>query len=421
MGPGGGYFNNLNSGSQYPLFLFAGISYIRSASYHTGTRMMLKTIFGRPIRIILILLITTGLTYQSCAQQSGKYRIVGYARGSRGADLSKIQAEKLTHINYAFASVINGEIAFRFRNPDQEVRLKENLKKLTDLRKTNPALKILVSMGGWGNCAGFSDAALTAESRTHLAQSGVKMLKEYNLDGIDLDWEYPGQIGAGEKFRPEDKENFTLMLKAFRNEFDKTGAHYLLTIASGADEEYFRWTNLGDAQVYLDFINIMAYDFYSGLSTVSGHHANLKKTDWPGAADISAEIAAERHIKAGVPAEKLVIGVPFYGRYWRGVPETNHGLYQQGTSVGSYKIYSDILNNYLNKNTFTRYWDPSADAPYLYSKDSAMVISYEDPESLTLKTKWVKEKKLGGIMFWEYSCDSSGVLLNTLFEQLKKK
>ena len=368
---------------------------------------------------MLILLLISGIFQPLISKQSDTYRIVGYVMGSRGKDFTTINATKLTHLNYAFASIINGEIAFRFRSPEQEQRVKQNLNKLTDLRKINPDLKILISVGGWGNCAGFSDAALTPETRLAFAKSGVKFIGEYGFDGIDLDWEYPGQIGENEKFRPEDKENFTLMLKALRDEFTKTGTHYLLTIATGADEEYFRWTNLGEAQQYLDFINIMSYDFYSGLSTISGHHSNLSKTDIPGSANISTVIAVERHTKLGVPAEKLVVGVPFYGRYWRGVPETNHGLYQKGSTTGAYKVYSDITSNYLNKNTFTRYWDPAAKAPYLYSKDSAMVITYDDPESLSVKTDYIRTKHLGGVMFWEYYADKSGELLDVLYQKLK--
>ena len=373
--------------------------------------------FSGFIRIALIVFIIAGVVPHSFTQTPGTYRIVAYVMGSRGKDLSNIKADKLTHINYAFASIINDEIVFRFRNPEQEERLNQNLKKLTDLRKVNPELKILVSVGGWGNCAGFSDAALTDETRSRFAQSAIKILSRYGVDGIDLDWEYPGQVGGGEVFRPADKENFTLMLKSLRDEFNKAGSKYLLTIAGGADEEYFRWTNPGDAQKYLDFINIMGYDFYSGLSTVSGHHANLKRTDFPGAADISVETAVGRYVQSGVPAGKLVIGVPFYGRFWRGVPGVNHGLYQQGSTTGSYKVYSDITNNYLNKNSFTRYWDQSAEAPYLYSSDSSMVISYEDPQSLALKTKYVTEKHLGGIMFWEYFGDGSGELLETIYRE----
>lgn len=377
--------------------------------------------FRCPAAFILVLFLASGFGGSLTGLQSGRYKIVGYVRASRGADLSEIKAGKLTHVNYAFASVIAGEVAFRFRNPGQKERLMENLKKLTGLRKTNPDLKILVSVGGWGNCAGFSDAALTPETRLQFAKSGVKIMDEYGFDGVDLDWEYPGQTGGNEEFRPEDKGNFTLMIKALREEFDHHRPGSLLTIASGADEEYFRWTELGEAQKYLDFINIMAYDFYSGLSTISGHHANLRKTDMPGAVPISAEIAAGRHMQAGVPSEKLVIGVPFYGRYWKGIPDINHGLYQQGTTTGQYKVYTELMNNYLNKYSFTRYWDKSAEAPYLYSKDSAMVISYDDPESLILKAKYVKSKNFGGIMFWEYSGDQSGELLETIYREFKLK
>lgn len=383
--------------------------------------MILEKNLHKLIRIFLLLFITAASAHPLTGQQPGKYKIIGYVRAIRGADLSAVNATQLTHINYAFASVIDGEIAFRFRNPEQEARLRENLQKLMALKRINPQLKILISVGGWGNCAGFSDAALTADNRSRFAKSALKFMDRYGFDGTDLDWEYPGQIGGGEVFRPEDKENFTLMLKALRDEINNSGNDYLLTIASGADEEYFRWTDLGEAQKYLDFINIMAYDFYSGLSTVSGHHANLKATECKGAAAISVEIAVDRHRKAGVPPEKLVIGVPFYGRYWQGVPDVNHGLYQQGSTAGLYKIYTDLMNNYLNKNTFSRYWDKSAKAPYLYSKDSAMVISYDDPESLALKAKYVKNENLGGIMFWEYFGDSSGGLLETIYKQFLRK
>jgi chitinase len=337
----------------------------------------------------------------------------------RGNDLTTIEAGKLTHINFAFAAIINGEIAFRFRSPEHETRTRQAVETLIGLKKVNPDLKLVLSVGGWGNCGGFSDAALTAESRGKLASSAVKIIQSYGFDGIDLDWEYPGQVGGGEVFRPEDRENFTLMLKSLREELDKTGRHWLLTIATGADDEYFRWTQLGEAQKYLDFINVMSYDYYSGLSRISGHHSNLKNTDLPGSIPISTEVAVDRHIRAGVPASKIVVGVPFYGRFWRGVPDTGNGLYQQGATTGMYKVYTELVDTYINKNTFTRYWDKPANAPYLYSRDSAMVITYDDPESLTLKAKYIREKKLGGFMFWEYFGDRTGILLETIHQNLK--
>ena len=365
--------------------------------------------------------ITLLLIPLNALNQPGKpqYKIVAYMMGARAPEYPDSLIRMLTHINYAFAKVVNGEIAFQSRNPEQEQRIKLSVSRIIGLKARNPDLKVILSVGGWG-AEGFSDAALTPESRAKFAASGCRMIREFGFDGIDIDWEYPGQPGDNNVFRKEDKVNFTMMLKALRVELNKINPAFLLTIAGGADEEYFRWTNLGEAQRYLDFINVMAYDFYSGLSKVSGHHANLSKTDFPGASNISAEIAIERNIGAGVPPEKIVVGVPFYGRFWRGVPDANHGLYQQGSTTGQYKVYTEIINNYLNKNTFTRYWDKSARAPYLYSRDSAMVISYDDPESLRLKADFVKAKHLGGIMFWEYNGDKSGLLLDAIYNGLNK-
>jgi chitinase len=178
---------------------------------------------------------------------------------------------------------------------------------------------------------------------------------------------------------------------------------------------------MGEAQKYLDFINIMTYDFHSGLHPVSGHHTNLYQSQIPGASNISTEIAVRRHIEAGIPAHKLVIGVPFYGRFWTQVPETSNGVYQKSGSVGNYKLYSDIRNKFLTNPAFKRHWDPDAKAPYLYSRDSAMMISYDDPESLRLKMDFLKKEGLSGVMFWEYHGDYQGELLSTIHEALIPK
>ena len=213
------------------------------------------------------------------------YKVVGYVAGYRDMDFKTIAAGKLTHINYAFANVIDGKVAFGTPETmidDTELNAND-LVELQDLKEMNPQLKILVSVGGWTWSGNFSDAALTEDSRKKFAASAVAFLKKYHLDGIDIDWEYPGQVGAGNTFRKEDKENFTLLLKEVRQHLDeqskldgRTGNEmYLLTIASGADTAYFEHTNLGEAHQYLDFINIMSYDFHNGLHRLTGHHANL--------------------------------------------------------------------------------------------------------------------------------------------------
>src|SRR5262249_27342529 len=137
----------------------------------------------------------------------------------------------------------------------------------------------ILSIGGWGWSKNFSDAALSDTSRLNFASSAATTVKRFGLDGIDIDWEYPGQIGDGNIFRAEDKENFTLILKALRSELNlltaSTGNHYLLTVAAGADTSFLSHTNMKEAQKYLDYVNLMTYDFKDEGDPIAGHHTNL--------------------------------------------------------------------------------------------------------------------------------------------------
>jgi len=359
---------------------------------------------------------------------SPSYKVVGYVAGYRDLDFETIQADKLTHINYAFANVIDGKVAFG--TPETTIDDTElnstDLLELQALKQKNPDLKILVSVGGWTWSGHFSDVAFTEETRKRFAASAVDFLKEYQLDGIDIDWEYPGQIGAGNTYREEDKRNFTLLLKEVRHHLDiqskedhRNGEDkYLLTIATGADTAYFKHTNLAEAHQYLDFINIMAYDFHNGLHHQTGHHANLKRSGQPGATDLNVMEAVDRHIQAGVPVIKLNLGIPFYGRMWYGVKNYNKGLYQNAESTGSIIYYRVLSESYINTNGFEGFYDSSAQAPYLWHADSAIFISYEDRPSILNKMKILKNRGMGGVMFWEYSDDYESQLLNAIIDGL---
>lgn len=366
-------------------------------------------------------LITGMFLFLSCSerrkieeQTPKSYHIVGYVAGWKTINPKRIPAEKLTHINYAFANVQDGLVA---NIGDNAARDSTNFLILHQLKARNPDLKILVSIGGWTHSKGFSDAVLTEESRKKLTASGIDFLLKYKLDGLDFDWEYPALQGDNNVVRPEDKENFVAMLKSFREALDSVGSidnkHYLSTIASGGFRTYLELNDLAEAQKYLDFINIMAYDFYTAGDDITGHHANLYPN---GAKGRSAQTTVEEHIEFGVPAEKLVLGVPFYGRMWNGVNSQDNGLFQSGKFEMGLP-YQQIFA--LSKNSsYSRFWDEKAGAPYLYSiKDSAWV-TFEDPESLALKMKFVKEKGLAGAMFWEMSEDNTGTLLDALYEEL---
>ncbi|WP_375447417.1 glycoside hydrolase family 18 protein [uncultured Fibrella sp.] len=386
---------------------------------------MLNLLHRRLLSCLFIIggLSVAGLQPVARAQTTGRKPVViGYVT-DKGWTKEQIEANKLTHINYAFAvPAADGKLA------PLNARDSVNLAALTSLRAINKDLKILISIGGWGGCNYFSDAALTAASRKKFTDDAVALLKKHKLDGLDIDWEYPAQIGAGNIYRPEDKQTFTLFLKALRDGLDQQGkldkrtqaAHYLLTAATGGDTAFVSHTELGKAQTYLDYVNIMTYDLYHGNDKVTGHHSPLgqsKKGDQSRNSSISA---VEGHIRAGVPASKIVLGIPFYGRGWTDVATVDNGLYQPATGKHLFISHDELVDKYINKNGFTRYWDDDAKAPYLWNPTTQTFISYADEDSFAPKIAYVKQKGLAGVMFWEYVYDlRQKKLLDALVRDLK--
>jgi len=329
----------------------------------------------------------------------------------------QIDAKALTRINYAFARIKDGRMVTGF--PEDA----GNLATLTALRRENPALTVLISVGGWSWSGEFSDAALTEESRRTFIESVVEFIDRYHLDGLDVDWEYPGQRGAGNTFRKEDRQNFTLLLKELRERFDRetkrTHKRLYLTIAAEAAPEYLKNTEMDKVQRYVDGVNLMAYDYYMpGPDHITGNMAALFATP-EDPRQVSANKSVLAFEQAGVPAAKIVLGVPFYGRAWRDVADRNHGLFQHGKGgPEAYVPYARIAETMLGHG-FTRYWDSAASVPYLYNPEQQIFVSYEDAESLAAKCKYVKEHKLAGMMFWNYEGDPSGTLLGAINHALR--
>ena len=331
---------------------------------------------------------------------------------------SQIDAHNLTRINYAFANIKDGRmVAGSDVDPG-------NLEILTDLRHRSPSLTILVSVGGWLWSTDFSDVALTRQSRERFIQSVMEFLIHYHLDGLDVDWEYPGMGGAGNLYRIEDKANFTLLLTGLRRRFDresqKGGKRLYLTVAAGASDEFLSHTEMAKVSKVVDTINLMSYDYYEpGAGPLTGHHSPLF-TNPADPIKISADASVRAFEDAGVPAKKLLLGVPFYGHVWGEVADRDHGLFQAGKPVANgYAPYSLIETTMLDHG-FSRYWDRVSSVPYLYSPEKRIFVSYEDPQSLAAKCDYVLSHKLGGIMFWEYSGDPSGQLLETIYSSLHR-
>lgn len=378
-----------------------------------------------PAWITTLVIIT--LLFTNCNKQSSKttqhtaHQIIGYLAGWSNISLEDVNMKKMTILNYAFANIHNNKIVFEYPYDKEKITL------LRDIRdRKNPNLKILVSLGGWGWSDHFSDMALTSQSRKIFIDSAIKFITDHQLDGLDLDWEYPGQPGEGNIYRAQDKKNFTLLIKELRKAMQylektkapKTGDHYLLTIAAAANQAYLDHTQMDKVQKYLDYINIMTYDF-RGFGNQTGHHANLSPSLWDENNKANIHSTIDAFIRSGVPPHKIVMGVPFYGRGWTQVEKNDrNGLHVKTHGEVFSLSYGKIQEQKNKDNGYLQFWDNQAQAPYIYSEKQMEFITYDNPKSLKYKCDYLKSKRLGGVMFWKYSDDYQEQLLDTLWEQL---
>jgi chitinase len=330
----------------------------------------------------------------------------------------KLDANKLTHINYAFAN-IGSDLKITMGYPDIDGA---NFKKLNALKVVNPNLKTIISVGGWTWSGRFSDAALTDASRTTFANSCVDFIVKYGFDGVDIDWEYPVRGGMSTNIsRPEDKTNFTLLMRKIREKLDARGQtdgkHYILTFAGAASIGYLNNTEMDKMHPYVDFVNLMTYDIHGMWDKYTDFNAPLFSNSditlqYKGSVDQSVAI----WLKTGFPANKIVVGIPFYGHAYKAVNNANNGLYQT-YSGGSSINYKNIVGNYLNKTEYKRYVHPISMVPWLYN--GSTFISYEDAESVGLKARYIKSRGLGGAMIWELSNDYNNELLTSLYQGIR--
>ncbi|MEZ4314743.1 MAG: glycoside hydrolase family 18 protein [Polyangiaceae bacterium] len=378
-------------------------------------------------------------------------RIIGYfvAWGVYGRDyhVADIPADKLTHVNYAFANISpEGECVLGDPYADTDKfypgdtwdpgAKRGSFHQLEILKSQHPHLRTLISVGGWSWSGKFSDVALTEASRAKFVSSCVKFMKDWSFDGIDIDWEYPVSGGLPEnKYRPEDKQNYTLLLQDFREALDAesaaTGKTYDLTIAAPAGPGIYANIELAKVASALSWINLMAYDFHGGWDPATNFNAALHASSGDPSADpdvktkLNSASAVEGYLAAGVPADKLVLGVPFYGRGYANVSGNNKGLFQpfSGLPTGTWEAgifdYHDLAANYVPK--MTRSWHEEAMVPWLYDAATGVMISYDDPESIQKKADYIQQKSLGGAMFWELSGDTAdSALLSVLHTSLGK-
>ena len=377
-----------------------------------------------------------------------------YGRDYQPADMP---LEKLTHVNYAFADIgTDGRIKIGdpyaaieklYPGDSWDQPYAGTYNQLNNvLRAEHPHIQTLISVGGWTWSGRFSDVALTESSRSLFAESCVEFIRSYNFDGVDIDWEYPveGGLSSNTK-RPEDGVNYTLLLEELRRQLDiaaeEDGRPYLLTIASPAGWDKIRHLEIDRLSDILDFINVMTYDLRGAWDlTTTAHHATMFENpiDPSDANSIASKYnvswVVDEFLAQGASPEKIVLGIPFYGRAWGGVsdPLGNGGLYQPGSLVppGTWDDWSSgatgvndffEIEDMISSGAYTRYWDDIAKVPYLYSPSmhQGHFISYEDAESLTYKIEYLLELGLGGVMFWEVTADRNDTLLDVIIENME--
>ncbi len=380
-----------------------------------------------------------------------------------------MQLNKITHINYAFVRADesnNLQILDPFASEQKDFGdgwdspYAGNLGQLIKAKELYPHLKTVISVGGWTKGDQFHRIALTETSRKEFAANCVGFIRKWNFDGVDIDWEYPGidrpkdpgdQYDLGCPGGPEDEHNYTYLLRDLRNAIDaavglplldrdgneKTDAQgnvllrtepYILSIASSAGNEKMELVHPEDFTQYLDYINIMGYDMHGGWESVTGHNAPLYKNPADPhephiVENYNVEQAVNMYLSYNVSPSKLNLGLPYYSRGWANVEAgSNNGLFSSGANSslsgvwgpGGQNPYYEI-KNMVNQNGWIRYWDDVSKVPWLYNSTRKEMLTYDDAESLTLKTTFAMSKNLGGMMIWEIDADYENELTNAVY------
>ncbi|WP_230413431.1 glycosyl hydrolase family 18 protein [Zooshikella ganghwensis] len=409
--------------------------------------------------------------YKNTNKVIGTY-FVEWGVYGRNFHVKDIPAQKLTHVLYGFIAVCGPNQSLKKENPQGYSALKRecadqpdytvtihdrfaaleksypgdkwddpirgNFGQLIKLKKANPHLTILPSIGGWTLSDPFYYLAKDPQKRATFVQSTIEFLKTYTFfDGIDIDWEFPGIPGANPDLgSPKDKAAFTALMRELREALDEltqeTGKQYQLTAATSAGPNKINNVDYAQVSHYVDYIFAMTYDFYGAWDSVLGHHTGLYAAAHEKIPEFNAHDGIQNILEAGLPASKLVLGAAMYGRGWTGIQGGQTSYPWDGTNgkpiKGSWQPgvidYKHIVNKYLGGtngqgiNGFKYFYDNTAQAPYVWNPAKGELITYDNPRSVQAKGQYVLTNNLAGMFTWEIDADN-GDILNAIHNGMK--
>ncbi len=360
------------------------------------------------IRYNLLLLFIFMVFFCNAQKSKTDINVIAYYAG-RPTMIDSFQVEKLTHLIFSFCHLKGDSLAV------MNARDSQTIKNMVALKKRNPKLKVMLSLGGWGGCKTCSAVFANKKERKTFAKSVKELTDYFGTDGIDIDWEYPVIEGfPGHPYSLDDKDNFTALVKQLRK---KLGKKQEISFAAGGFTTYIDSSiNWKKVMPLVNRVNLMSYDLTSGDSKVSGHHTPLYST--PGEPE-SVDKGVKEMIAAGVPPGKIAIGAAFYARIFEVTDTANHGINQPAKFYHGlpYKSFADTLTP---ANGFTLYWDSVAQAPYAFNPERKLFATYDDSVSIKLKTEYVIEHHLDGIMFWQLTEDRFEKGLLNVIDEAKK-
>ena len=362
----------------------------------------------RLLSILSVLIPACLYSMHLTAQTSKELSVIAYYAGNSTA-IDSFDVSKLTQIIFSFGRLNGNQLHIRTAEDSLTVQ------KLVALKKTYPNLTVLLSLGGWGGCETCSDVFSKGKGRKAFARSTRAVIEYFGADGIDLDWEYPAIAGfPGHKYKPEDKKNFTKLIKLLRKHL---GSDKEVTFAAGVSKDFFeRSVDWKKVMPMVNRVNLMTYDLANGTISGIGHHTPLYSTPMQPS---SAEYAIHFLDSLRIPRSKMVIGAGFYARVFEVADTANNGLYQAGTFKTAVP-FKDFASVFTKEEGFTRHWDHIAQAPYYFNAAKKLFVTMDDLQSVQLKTMYAIEKGLDGIMFWQLTHDKKENGLVDMIYRTKK-